>query len=115
MWYQQGRALLCLDSVHGFAAEDAGPSELGVDFLISGCHKWLFGPRGTGLIWASPAGWAAFRDEIPTFTNDHTPGGYKAFEHLFALTEAHLSSRQLGVYLVLSRSGLFRDLGAGAP
>jgi hypothetical protein len=27
------------------------------DFFIAGTHKWLIGPRGTGLIWGSPAGW----------------------------------------------------------
>jgi selenocysteine lyase/cysteine desulfurase len=52
----KGRALVSLDSVHGFGAQDAGPPELGVDFLISGCHKWLFGPRGTGIIWGSARG-----------------------------------------------------------
>lgn len=25
-------------------------SELGCDFFITGCHKWLYGPRGTGLM-----------------------------------------------------------------
>jgi selenocysteine lyase/cysteine desulfurase len=92
----KGKALLCLDSVHGFGAEDAGPPELGVDFLISGCHKWLFGPRGTGLIWGSPAGWSAWGQTIPTFTNDNSPGGYKAFEHLWALTEAFNFHRDIG-------------------
>src|SRR5262249_44043446 len=46
-----GRALVCLDSVHGFGAVNSSAVELGVDFLISGTHKWLFGPRGTGLVW----------------------------------------------------------------
>ncbi|MFD0595474.1 aminotransferase class V-fold PLP-dependent enzyme [Catellatospora coxensis] len=48
------RALLCVDGVHGFGAVDAGPAELGCDFLVSGCHKWLFGPRGTGMVWGRP-------------------------------------------------------------
>src|SRR5690606_9641095 len=33
------RMLVCLDAVHGFAAEDATPDELGVDFFITGTHK----------------------------------------------------------------------------
>src|SRR5205823_12904755 len=50
--------LLCVDGVHGFAADDTTPDALGADFLVSGCHKWLFGPRGTGLIWGRPAAWS---------------------------------------------------------
>ncbi|WP_155369031.1 aminotransferase class V-fold PLP-dependent enzyme [Catellatospora vulcania] len=98
------RALLCVDGVHGFGAVDAGPVEMGCDFLVSGCHKWLFGPRGTGLIWGRPEAWARFRPAIPTFEQagfanwlgldptlpaaSASPGGYHNFEHLWALEQA---------------------------
>lgn len=86
-----GRALLVLDSVHGFGAVDAGPGDLGCDFLISGCHKWLFGPRGTGLVWGKKSAWEQFNPIIPTFQADRrpsaSPGGYHAFEHQWALSE----------------------------
>ncbi|GAA2387735.1 class V aminotransferase [Catellatospora methionotrophica] len=100
----QRRALLCVDGVHGFGAVDAGPAELGCDFLVSGCHKWLFGPRGTGLVWGRPEAWARFRPTIPTFETagfahwlgvdpalpapSASPGGYHSFEHLWALEQA---------------------------
>ena len=29
--------------------EDVKVADLGCDFFASGCHKWLFGPRGTGV------------------------------------------------------------------
>ena len=48
------RALLCVDGVHGLAVDDVTLPELGCDFFIAGTHKWLFGPRGTGLIWGRP-------------------------------------------------------------
>jgi selenocysteine lyase/cysteine desulfurase len=99
----RGRALLCLDSVHGFGAEDAGPAELGCDFLISGCHKWLFGPRGTGLIWAKPTAWAQLQQAVPSFVNDFSPGGYKAFEHQWALTEAFKFHQDIGRARVAGR------------
>lgn len=105
------RALLCVDGVHGFGAVDAGPAELGCDFLVSGCHKWLFGPRGTGLIWGKPEAWARFRVTIPPFDQAgfggwlglnpgpaapaRTPGGYHAFEHQWALAEAFEFHRAL--------------------
>jgi len=107
----KGRALLCLDSVHGFGVEDAGPAELGCDFLISGCHKWLFGPRGTGLIWGKPSAWAALNPTIPTFdaflgtgTQAASPGGYKAFEHQWALTEAFRFHKDIGRTRVAART-----------
>src|SRR5215212_5609448 len=59
--------LLCVDGVHGFGAEAATPPDLGCDFLVSGCHKWLFGPRGTGVIWGRTSAWNAVTPTIPTF------------------------------------------------
>jgi selenocysteine lyase/cysteine desulfurase len=61
------RILLCVDGVHGFGVEDASPVELGVDVFVSGCHKWLFGPRGTGLVWAAPHAWNRLAPTIPSF------------------------------------------------
>jgi selenocysteine lyase/cysteine desulfurase len=95
-----GRALLCLDSVHGFGAEDVGPAQLGCDFLISGCHKWLFGPRGTGLMWGKLPAWDRYVPSIPTFEQyirpSATPGGYHAFEHQWALKEAFQFHKAIG-------------------
>ncbi len=48
---KERRTLLCVDAVHAFGVEPDALPELGCDFLVSGCHKWLFGPRGTGLVW----------------------------------------------------------------
>lgn len=41
------RILFCVDGVHGFGVENTSFEELCCDFLVAGCHKWLFGPRGT--------------------------------------------------------------------
>jgi selenocysteine lyase/cysteine desulfurase len=108
------RPLLCVDGVHGFGAEDATPEALGVDFLVSGCHKWLFGPRGTGLVWGSTDGWARYAPAIPPFDGraigawlgvnapplppgpGATPGGYHSFEHRWALAEAFAFHRAIG-------------------
>jgi len=101
-----GRALLVLDSVHGFGAENAGPADLGCDFLISGCHKWLFGPRGTGLIWGKRSAWERFVPFIPTFQEyrpSATPGGYHAFEHQWALREAFEFHQAIGRERIAAR------------
>jgi selenocysteine lyase/cysteine desulfurase len=53
----EDRVFLCVDGVHGFGVEAATPAALGCDSLVAGCHKWLFGPRGTGLIWGRSDAW----------------------------------------------------------
>jgi selenocysteine lyase/cysteine desulfurase len=109
------RILLCVDGVHGFGVEDASPVELGADVLVSGCHKWLFGPRGTGLVWAAPHAWERLAPTIPSFDDRAylawiegrvpsdtppgplmTPGGFHSFEHRWALTEAFAFHNELG-------------------
>ena len=44
------RCLLVVDGVHRLGAVDEEPARSGVDFFVAGTHKWLFGPRGTGMI-----------------------------------------------------------------
>ena len=88
------RVLLCVDGVHGFGVENATMGGLGCDFFVAGCHKWLFGPRGTGIVWGRPTSWDAVDATIPTFSGtvtpgaEMTPGGFHSFEHRWALTEA---------------------------
>ncbi|TMR88420.1 aminotransferase class V-fold PLP-dependent enzyme [Nonomuraea basaltis] len=101
---EHDRALLCVDGVHGFGAMADGVADLGCDFLVSGTHKWLFGPRGTGIVWGRA--WDAIAPIIPSFSQAAfgawqsgespgastaelvTPGGYKAFEHRWAMPQA---------------------------
>ena len=48
--------VVCVDGVHGFSAVDVDLPDLGCDFLAAGTHKWLFGPRGTGILWGRDFG-----------------------------------------------------------
>ena len=107
--------LLCVDGVHGFGVEDATAASLGCDFLVSGCHKWLHGPRGTGLVWARSSAWDETTATIPSFDDGAsyagwlegrspgatsaltmTPGGFHSFEHRWALTQAFDFHRRIG-------------------
>ncbi|HEU5474686.1 MAG TPA: aminotransferase class V-fold PLP-dependent enzyme [Actinophytocola sp.] len=94
------QALLVVDGVHGFAAVDTTVTELGCDFLTAGTHKWLFGPRGTGLLWGRA--WAAVAPVIPSFSGaespgrEATPGGYHSFEHRWAAKEAFEFHKAIG-------------------
>jgi selenocysteine lyase/cysteine desulfurase len=103
------RVLLSVDGVHGLGVEDATVTELGCDFFVAGTHKWMFGPRGSGLIWGHPRSQDACSPTIPTFTHDGTwggamsPGGYKPFEHLWAVAEAFRFHLRLGKDRVAAR------------
>lgn len=128
------QALLCIDGVHGFGVEDVTMRELGCDFFMAGCHKWLFGPRGTGIVWGKPSAWQRVRPTIPSFMDDEvwsawltggepqeeitasriTPGGFKAFEHQWAVTEAFKFHQQIGKTRVAARTHeLSRQLKEG--
>jgi selenocysteine lyase/cysteine desulfurase len=61
------RILYCVDGVHGFGVEDASMADLGCDFFAAGCHKWIFGPRGTGILWGKSDLWHLLRPTIPHF------------------------------------------------
>ena len=94
------RVILCVDGVHGFGVEDETMASLGCDMFAAGCHKWLFGPRGTGVLFATRAGWAASTPGITSFDRmwrkgplvppaaEMTPGGFHSFEYRWALAEA---------------------------
>ena len=110
------KVLLCVDGVHALAAEDIRLPGPGIDFLAAGCHKWLMGPRGTGILWGTPAAWnAASRPLIPSFANASygawiegrvppadppgpamTPGGFQAYEHRWALPAAFAFQERIG-------------------
>lgn len=96
------RVLLCVDGVHGFGVEDVTVEELGCDFLAAGTHKWLFGPRGTGVLWGRPEAQDRVSPTIPSFSGwatwgqRMTPGGFHSFEHRWALPEAFRFHMELG-------------------
>jgi isopenicillin-N epimerase len=116
------RVLLCVDGVHAFGVEQESVTELGCDFLVAGCHKWLFGPRGTGIVWGRATAWKGHAGIIPSFeyaalhawmegkTPDFlppgprtSPGGFHAFEHRWALAEAFRFHMKIGKPRVTAR------------
>jgi isopenicillin-N epimerase len=129
---EKDRALLCVDGVHGFGSTEDAVSELGCDFFVAGCHKWIFGPRGTGLIWGRARAWPVVRPTIPPFdmlpgripgrdktaapvlARRITPGGFHSFEHRWALAPAFELHERIGRARVASRiHSLNRQLKEG--
>lgn len=117
------RILVVLDAVHGFGNQDATLAELGCDFAAAGTHKWIFAPRGTGIIWAPEKNWALLRPTIPTFYSAEpiaawederapgtptraawvSPGGFKAYEHQWAMADAFEFHRRIGRQRIAER------------
>jgi selenocysteine lyase/cysteine desulfurase len=116
------RVVLCVDGVHALGVENFGLNEVGCDFLIAGTHKWMFGPRGTGLVWGNQRAWPLANAVIPTFNTKAydmwmqaiparplpqsvymTPGGFHSFEHRWALDEAFRFHQMLGKARVTQR------------
>lgn len=115
------RAILCVDGVHGFGIEDVTMGDLGCDFFAAGCHKWIFGPRGTGVLWGKADLWRLLRPSIPQFgaemmgwwlrgdpvpptnANMMTPGGFHSFEHRWALPAAFEFHQSIGKAKVAAR------------
>ena len=117
------RVLLVVDGVHGLGAAEESVAELGCDFFCAGTHKWIFAPRGTGIVWARPSAWARLRPLVPSFSdmevynawkedrlprgptnaNRVTPGGFTAFEHQWAMGAAFRMHQQMGRARVAAR------------
>ena len=100
--------LIVLDGVHGIGAVDETIATMGADYVSAGTHKWMFAPRGTGIVWSHADGWARLRPLVPNFTEWESydawaqerpvkgpttasrmaPGGFHAFEHQWAMGAA---------------------------
>jgi selenocysteine lyase/cysteine desulfurase len=119
---RRDRVLVCVDAVHALGVEPEAVPALGCDFLVAGCHKWLFGPRGTGLVWGRRDAWAEVTGTVPAFSGAaigawitgrepagnrsvlFEPGGFHAYEHRWALAEAFRFQLGLGKQAVADRT-----------
>jgi isopenicillin-N epimerase len=117
------QVLVVLDAVHGFGNQEEQLAHLGVDFAAAGTHKWIFAPRGTGILWVPERNWGRIRPTIPTFYDVEpfaawederppgapksiawvSPGGFKAFEHQWAMAEAFEFHERIGRKRVADR------------
>lgn len=112
---ENGRILLVVDGVHGFGNQDETPVDMECDFFVAGTHKWIFAPRGTGIVWGRADAWTRIRPTVPSMSSDDayegwvenkdpgptqarlvSPGGFKAFEHQWAMPEAFAFHQSIG-------------------
>lgn len=109
------RIYYCVDGVHGFGVENITMADIGCDFFAAGTHKWIFGPRGTGILYGKKDAWDMVTPVIPSFTGTPyavwmgiapdvpqnfsdlcTPGGFHSFEHRWSLNKAFEFQQQIG-------------------
>jgi cysteine desulfurase/selenocysteine lyase len=65
-------AELCVDAIQACGVMPIDVEALGLDYLVTGAHKWLLGPEGVGFLYARPsrarallprtAGWLSHED-----------------------------------------------------
>lgn len=124
------RALLIVDGVHGLGVEDEAVALTGCDFFIAGTHKWIFGPRGTGVIWAKADVWKTLRPTFPAIdfnsfkawlrgeelsgprvmtASSIAQGGFHSFEYEWALPAAFAFHKQIGRARVAGRIHSLND------
>lgn len=122
------RIIVVVDGVHGFGVEDETIAETGVDFFVAGTHKWMFGPRGTGIVWAKANNWKMIRTIFPAFAMETVtawitntkltapmraswilPGGFHAFEYEWALPAAFAFHKQIGRTQIADRIHSLND------
>lgn len=121
--------LLVVDGVHGLGSTDETVATMGADYFCAGCHKWMFAPRGTGLVWASAQNWARLTPTIPDFSDFESydawshdrapatpnnaarmsPGGFHAFEHQWAMGAAFGMHERMGRSRVAARIRALND------
>lgn len=117
------RVALLVDGVHGLGADDPAVASTGVDIFVSGLHKWMLAPRGTGFVWARPEVWERMLPAIASFSSEETYeawleskpvprpfkasyfglGGFQAYEHLWAIPAAVRMHEAIGPERVASR------------
>jgi selenocysteine lyase/cysteine desulfurase len=126
---EKRRILLVVDGVHGLGCVEPKAAELGADYFCAGTHKWMFAPRGTGIVWAKADRWALLRPTIPTFATldawnwwmngettprtmtsyDITPGGFQAYEHQWATSAAFRFHEAIGRPRIAARIRALND------
>lgn len=119
---EANRLLLVVDGVHGFGCSDVDVAKLGADFFCAGTHKWMFAPRGTGIVYAPAANWRWMQPVVPDFMSpEHfygwmqgkaappmdaaqmSPGGFQAYEHQWGMKAAFEMHRKIGRARIAAR------------
>lgn len=120
---KNNQILLVVDGVHGFGILDEDIARQGSDFFSAGTHKWILGPRGTGIVWGRKESWKLIGPTIPSLMAREpnvawreerqpvepvqaawiSPGGFFAYEHQWAVAETFQFHESIGRTRIANR------------
>jgi selenocysteine lyase/cysteine desulfurase len=117
------RLIWTIDACHGLGNQDINLSKIACDFFVSGTHKWLFGPRGTGILFGRKSAWNQIVPTVPSFSKEcyrtwrgqdmsseitfaHalSPGGFHSYELWWSLPEAFEFMESIGKLNIQKRT-----------
>ncbi len=58
---------VCIDGPHALALTDVQLNQIGCDYYVASCHKWLCAPLGTGFLFARDPGQLGLRPAITSW------------------------------------------------
>jgi isopenicillin-N epimerase len=121
----QGRAperriCVIVDATHAVGVLEIKMHNLPCDYFASSCHKWLYGPRGTGFLWIKKSNFTRHLSSIPSFNAyaigeftgrkkscmdamAFSPGGFHCFEHRWAISAAINYYDSIGANVIRKR------------
>jgi cysteine desulfurase/selenocysteine lyase len=115
--YCHERGILCgIDAMQALGALDIDAQQLGVDFLASAAHKWLLGPKTTGILYVSDALLAQLRLERRGWFSVETPFEFFTYDQPLKQGAArfeHSSSNRVPVVGLDASLGVFESIDGG--
>ncbi len=72
--------LFLVDGAHPVGMMPVNVKEIGCDFYAASGHKWLCGPRGTGLLYVRKERLSQLRQLVHAYREDHVPSDVKHFD-----------------------------------
>jgi selenocysteine lyase/cysteine desulfurase len=84
-----------VDGAHSLGQLDLNIADLGVDFFVANCHKWLCAPRGTAIMWVARQHQRGFQPLVKShghgwgFTSDFIWDGARALLRRSLISSVH--------------------------
>lgn len=102
---QDHKIFTCIDGAHPLGMMHLDMKALQPDFYASSGHKWLLGPKGTGIFYINKN---VIRDLNPVYAGAHTDSRYdlanSIFEHKYTANRVEYGTRNTPIILGLGEA-----------
>ena len=72
-------ALSLIDAAHAPGVIDIDVHDIGADYYLGNCHKWLYAPKGSAFLWVAPGQQAYSEPTVISSTGKHDFVGRYAY------------------------------------